>query len=186
MPNVSVDSTSCSSQASSVRHVFPVCHEVRRCICFVATLVSLVTAARAPPPLASAETIVIHFASAMLEIETLIHLLDDLFLIKLFAVRLVIIVSTRVQLETSFAELGLTLKQCEDQGLQERSLLLPKEFDENRRNCIFLTTDDWVFPVVLVRTIFLNVCMEINNPAWSGFHVVAVIIFITQIIRNAK
>ena len=110
----------------------------------------------------------IHFALAVLEIETLIHLLDNLFLIKLFAVRLVIIVSTRVQLETSFADLGATLKQREDQGIQERSLLLPKEFDENRRNCIFLTTDDWVFPVVLVRTIYLNVCMVLNNPMFSA------------------
>ena len=38
-----------------------------------------------------------------------------------------IIVSTRAQLDTSPAESGATLKHCEDQGLQERSLNPPKE-----------------------------------------------------------
>ena len=35
--------------------------------------------------------IVIHFTSALLEIEALLPLLDDLFLIKLFAVRVIIV-----------------------------------------------------------------------------------------------
>ena len=84
-------------------------------------------------------TIVIHFTSVLLEIEARLRLLVDSFLIKLFAVRLVIIVSTRAQLDTSPAESGATLKHCEDQVLQERSLNSPKESGENHRNCVFLS-----------------------------------------------
>ena len=44
-----------------------------------------------------------------------VHSIDDLALVELFGDHLVIVVSTRVQFETSFAELGATPMRCGDQ-----------------------------------------------------------------------
>jgi len=76
----------------------------------------------------SGQTMVIHITSVLLETEAFVHLMDDLALVKLLGVRLVLVVSTRLQLETRFAELGATPKYCGDYQVHDKlSLQLLKE-----------------------------------------------------------